>query len=92
MNYWEIREDFDDYGLGMRSEEAERAYREGCRYGYEKAMKEIRERMGGRDDYQDMGERFVPPYRPGRPLMFRDEPPYDDMGERRRRDSRGRYM
>ena len=42
-----------------------------------------------------MGERMYP-YFPPRGMGFRDESdPYDDMegmGERRRRDSRGRYM
>ena len=89
MNYWEIREDYDGYvrdGFGMRSEETERAYKEGCRHGYEKARQEL---MGQRGGYGE--RRAMAPYYPESPMGFRD--PYDeDIGERRHRDSRGRYM
>ena len=43
MSYWEIMEEQDDYGrggFGMRDDEVERAYREGCKKGYEKARQE----------------------------------------------------
>lgn len=95
---WEIMEEGrDDYGrgFGMRESgsEVEMAYREGCRHGYRKAMEEMKGGMGFREggNYggggysggtSRMGERYdYPPY----PYM-------DEMGERRRRDSRGRYM
>ena len=41
MGMWEILEEGrDDYGrgFGMRGDEVEEAYKEGCRKGYEKAM------------------------------------------------------
>ena len=88
MNYWEIKEDYDDFGLGMKDDEVEEAYKEGCRHGYEKAMRAMRGRLGRRDSQDGMNERVFPPYIPE--PMYRD--PYEDMGERRRRDSRGRYM
>lgn len=95
---WTIMEEGrDDYGrgFGMREggSEVEMAYREGCRHGYRKAMEEMKGGMGFREDgnyggggysggTSRMGERYdYPPY----PYM-------DEMGERRRRDSRGRYM
>lgn len=98
MGMWTIMEEGrDDYGrgFGMREggSEVEMAYREGCRHGYRKAMEEMKGGMGFREggNYggggysggtSRMGERYdYPPY----PYM-------DEMGERRRRDSRGRYM
>ena len=93
MNMWEIREDYDDYGrgFGMRSE-VEEAYKEGCRHGYKKAMEEMQDGIGYRNQYPgtDMGERrFMPRY----PYMgMREQDPYEDMGERRRRRSNGQYM
>lgn len=45
MGMWEILEEGrDDYGrgFGMRGDEVEEAYKEGCRHGYEKAMREVR--------------------------------------------------
>ena len=92
MSMWTIMEEGrDDYGrgFGMRDggSEAEMAYREGCRHGYRKAMEEMQGGMGFREGGYSggtsrMGERF-------------DYPSYPDMGEmgeRRRRDYRGRYM
>ena len=92
MSMWTIMEEGrDDYGrgFGMRDggSEAEMAYREGCRHGYRKAMEEMQGGMGFREGgygrgTSNMVERFdYPSY----PYM-------DEMGERRRRDSRGRYM
>lgn len=98
MSMWTImEEERDDYGrgFGMREggSEVEMAYREGCRHGYRKAMEEMQGGMGFREggNYggggysggtSRMGERYdYPPY----PYM-------DEMGEHRRRDSRGRYM
>ena len=52
MGMWEILEEGrDDYGrgFGMRGDEVEEAYKEGCRKGYEKAMREMRGEMGFRD-------------------------------------------
>ena len=51
MGMWEILEEGrDDYGrgFGMRGDEVEEAYKEGCRKGYEKAMREMRGEMGFR--------------------------------------------
>ena len=101
MGAWSIIEEGrEDYGrdMGFRSYEEEEAYKRGCRHGYEKAMREIHEEMGyregyGRRDYgRDgmSGERRFPGYMPESPYMgYRD---YDEIGERRRRDSRGRFM
>lgn len=92
--------------MGFRSYEEEEAYKKGCRHGYEKAMREVRGDMGYRDNYVSRedgsygrrdygrdgmsGERRFPGYMPESPYMgYRD---YDEMGERRRRDSRGRFM
>lgn len=68
MGMWRVLEEGrDDYGrdFSMReSDEAERAYKEGCRHGYERAMREL---QGGdmgernrsyRTDSYDMGERM----------------------------------
>lgn len=103
-----IEDGREEYGrdMGFRSYEEEEAYKKGCRHGYEKAMKEIHGDMGYRDDYEQRGggsygmrdygrsgmsgERRFPGYMPETPYMgYRDD---DEMGERRRRDSRGRYM
>lgn len=100
MSMWTIMEEGrDDYGrgFGMRDGgELEEAYREGCRHGYEKAMREAHgmgfregESYGNRGGY-GMGERRMMPGYPD--PMYREMPPYDEMGERRRRDSSGRYM
>ena len=101
---WKMIEQIrDEYGggsdMGLRETSADESYRMGCEHGYRKgyadAMREIskdgrfHERMP-RDSYRRDG---------GYPMSgFRGEP-YDsegvyeyDMGERRRRDSRGRYM
>lgn len=98
MSMWEIIEEgrggTDGYDYGMRGgNEQDRAYmegyRRGCREGYEKAMYESRQ--------GNMNERRMPGYFPEYPYMDMREnrDPYSndyDMGERRRRDSRGRYM
>lgn len=93
MSYLSI---IDDYDMGFRSQAEENAFKEGCRHGYEKAMKEVHGEMGYRDNYgapqgQSMtGERRFPGYFPDGPYMgYREK---DEMDERRRRDSRGRYM
>lgn len=89
----------------MRGEdEAEMAYEEGCKHGYKKgygdAMKEVSGEMGYRggmgyrsgggsgSSSGSYGRRMYPPY-----MGFRDdEEEMESMNERRRRDSRGRYM
>lgn len=99
MSYLSI---IDDYDMGFRSQAEENAFKEGCRHGYEKAMKEVhgdvgqRDYMGYRDNYGNQqgqgmaGERRFPGYFPEGPYMgYREK---DEMDERRRRDSRGRYM
>ena len=54
MGMWTILEEGrDDYGrgFGMRGgSELEEAYREGCRHGYEKAMREMHGGMGFRGE------------------------------------------
>lgn len=102
MGMWSILEESrDDYGrdMGFRgASPEEEAYKEGCRHGYMKAMKEMRgdmgERMGYRDDYGERGgygsrggsygERRMPGYLPEGPYM-------DDMNERRRRRANGQF-
>lgn len=93
MSYLSI---IDDYDMGFRSQAEENAFKEGCRHGYEKAMKEVHGEMGYRDNYgapQGQGmasERRFPGYFPEGPYMgYREK---DEMDERRRRDSHGRYM
>ena len=75
-----------------KRQELEEAYREGCRHGYEKAMREMHGGMGFRGEggyngggsYSDMGERRMPGYFPEYPRM-------DEMGERRRRRANGEF-
>ena len=96
---WKMIEQIrDEYGggsdMGLRETSADESYRMGCEHGYRKgysdAMREaakdgrFHERMP-RDSYR------------GGMSGYRDNPydmdDYEDyMGERRRRDSRGRYM
>lgn len=101
MRLWKIREGFDpdEMRMNMRGEdEAEMAYEEGCKHGYKKgygdAMKEVSGEMGYRggggsgSSSGSYGRRMYPPY-----MGFRDdEEEMESMNERRRRDSRGRYM
>ena len=108
MKMWEIREGYDpdEPRMGMRGgDESDMAYEEGCRHGYRKgyadAMRESHGDMGFRDSgYSRSGmsdgsgrygygrRMMYPPY-----VNFRDEDEdMDTMNERRRRDSRGRYM
>ena len=93
------------YGERGGHDELREAYEEGCEHGYRKAMKEVSGGYGrhGSMGYRDVdsdrqrggmgqsgryGERmFLPPY-----VNYRNEDDDDYMGERRRRDSRGRYM
>ena len=79
--------------FGVRGDEVEEAYKEGCRKGYEKAMREMRGEMGFRDGGRSysgggsssgMDERRYPGYFPEYPRM-------DDMGERRRRRANGEF-
>lgn len=93
MNPWNMLEiiheggDMDDFGMREGRSELDMAYRKGCEHGYRKAMMEMNGGMGFREGGYSggtsrMGERYdYPSY----PYM-------DEMGERRRRDSRGRYM
>lgn len=108
MGMWSIlEEDRNDYGssFGMR-DAADEAYREGCKHGYEKAMREMRGgdmgfREGGnsRGGYESgrygerygMGERrMMPPYYKEYAMTDMREDD-EEMGERRRRRSNGRY-
>lgn len=96
----------DDYerSFGMRDDDVEEAYKEGCRHGYEKAMRKM---QGGEMGYRnsgssrsggysgsDMGERRMPEYFPEYPMYGERHgmPPYgDEMGERRRRRANGEF-
>lgn len=101
MSYLSI---IDDYGMDFRSQAEEEAYKAGCRHGYERAMKEVhgdmgqRDRMGYHENYGNQpgqgmsGERRFPGYLPEGPYMGYRGGKIDEMDERRRRDSRGRYM
>lgn len=100
MGMWTIMEEGrGEYGrdFGMRSGEAEMAYKqgyeEGCRHGYRKAMMEAREDMGFRDNYgggsQGMRGGSYGNRMPG--YLPEDTWP-DDMGERRRRRANGQYI
>ena len=97
MNMWEIREEHDyERDFGMRGDEVEEAYREGCKRGYEKAMREMGMDMGMRGGYGrgegGYGERrMMPPYRTDYPMGMRDPYMDDEMGERRRRRSNGQW-
>lgn len=103
---WRILEEGRDFPRGLDMDfrgdpDLEEAYRKGCECGYKKgygdAMREVSGDMGfrGGQGYSrgsGMGERY-PQYPVMRGMGFRDEEDsYSDMGERRRRDSRGRYM
>lgn len=103
MGMWTIMEEGrDGYGRGFGMRDAEEdAYREGCRHGYEKAIREMRGGMGFRDggsygnrsydDRSGMGDRRVmPPYYPEYPAMGMRED-MDGMGERRRRRANGEF-
>ena len=108
MGMWRILDEGrDDYerSFGMRDDDVEEAYKEGCRHVYEKAMRKM---QGGEMGYRngggsrsggysgsDMGERRMPGYFPEYPVYNerRDSQPYgDDMGERRRRRANGEFM
>lgn len=82
--YWEIRESYGDKG---GKSEMKEAYECGYEEGYEAAMAEMQS-MGHKSHYGmrggDMGYRYG--MRPG---MEGEEPGM--MGERRGRDSMGRY-
>ena len=92
MGMWTIREEHDGYGrdFGMRGgDELEEAYKEGCRHGYEKAIREMQgDGMNFRDrsryDGDGMSERRMPGY-------FPEYPMYGDMSERRRRRANGEF-
>lgn len=77
--------------MGMRGDEVEQAYKEGCRHGYEKAMKKVKEMLhGSMDERTEYGDSSGESYgRTGeRRPMGMAEP--GEMDERRRR-SNGRF-
>lgn len=82
MGMWEILEEGRgeyDRDFGMRGgNPMEEAYREGCRYGYERAMREM---QGGEMGYRNSGGSRGGSYSGG-----------SDMGERRRRRANGEFM
>lgn len=97
-DYDRMPEDYvhERYGrrMGMRGDEAEQAYKEGCRHGYEKAMKKVKEMLHGsmdeRTEYGDWsGENRPDDWREPSAPMARAMMT-GGMGERRRR-SNGRY-
>lgn len=100
--------DPDEMRYGERGgyDEMREAYEKGCEHGYRKAMKEMGGDMGyhggmgfrNGDSGRQRGSMDRPGSSYGNRMMF---PPYvnyreddddDYMGERRRRDYRGRYM
>lgn len=104
MRLWKIREGYEPedirYGERGGHDEIREAYEEGCEHGYRKAMKEMGGGMGYREGETirhrgsadqsgtSYGNRmYFPPY-----VNYREDDDDYDMGERRRRDSRGRYM
>ena len=79
-----ISEIGEPYGLGYRDDESMEGYREGYSHegrSYRKDM--IGGRYGMRSRYDNYGQRGD--------YGYRDDEEWE-MGERRRRDSRGRYM
>lgn len=77
-------DDEQEGGFGLR-DEVEEAYEEGCRHGFEKALKKLK-KLGYRvppELTQGMGERTMP-----RDMGVDDED--DDMGERGDYGQRGR--
>lgn len=94
------------YGERGGHDELREAYEEGCEHGYRKAMREMGGDMGYRggmgyregDTSRQRGSMERPSTNYGNRKMFppyvnyRDDDDDDYMGERRRRDSRGRYM
>lgn len=95
MRIWEMRKaDYDDR-FEMRhfdTEKEERAYKEGCRDGWRKAMKEAEHHYNERT-IRWGGNPLSPIYYRDRG-MYREDYYHDDYDyeERRRRDNRGRYM
>lgn len=91
-----VMEDYDRMGgeVYFKHEEKERIMRdpelrEAYMCGRKDAYKEIMEEQYGERNYRTM----PPMYRGGRDGMnYRDEPEWNEYEERRRRDSRGRYM
>lgn len=86
-------DDMDDFRMREGRSELDMAYRKGCEYGYRKAMMEMR----GGIDFREGGNYGGGGYSGGTSRMGEryDYPSYpymDEIGERRRRDSRGRYM
>lgn len=75
-----ISEIGEPYGLGYRDDESMEGYREGYSHGGRSYRKDMMDsRYGMRSRYDNYGYRD-------------DEEWEEEMGERRRRDSRGRYM
>lgn len=107
MRQWEIIEQGrGDYGRGMgfrMPDDPEEAYRQGCEDGYKKGYGDaMRESNGGMDyrggmGFRDGGQGSIVEHYPQYPVRGRmgyreDGDQYPDMGERKSRDSRGRYM
>lgn len=99
--HWEIieqgRGDYGRDGMGFRlPDDPEEAYRQGCAEGYKKGYDDATKEAvgnGGMGFRGDIGGRY-PQYPVRERMGYRenDDQYYDGMGERRRRDSMGRYM
>lgn len=50
---WEIREDFEPEYRRNSDEELYKAYKKGCKHGYEKALEEMGYRMRDDEDYAE---------------------------------------
>lgn len=99
MNPWNMLEiihegdDIDDFRMREGHSELDMAYRKGCEHGYRKAMMEMSSSMGLREGGNYGGGGYSGgTSRMGERYDYPSYPYMDEMGERRRRDSRGRYM
>ena len=78
-----ISEIGEPYGLSYRDDESMEGEREGYR-GSRQGGSSYGSRYGMRSRYDNYGQRGD--------YGYRDDEEWEEMGERRRRDSRGRYM
>lgn len=99
MNPWNMLEiihegdDMDDFRMRESHSELEMAYRKGCEHGYRKAMMEMSGSMGLREGGNYGGGGYSGgTSRMGERYDYPSYPYMDEIGERRWRDSRGRYM
>jgi hypothetical protein len=63
---WEIREDYEsDYRHSSFEDELHKAYKKGCKHGYEKAMEEMEYRKGGMNYRKNEDDEDYAEYRRG---------------------------